>query len=124
MKDEKESMTELLRDKVLRRQSNQGDRGWYYEKNEALFLYSDGTFRYKETTFSTVSSGGLSLPSEKTGSIEGLWRIDSSGNQCTLVLINNGTVVASMPTSVGPRIDGTGHQYLSGKAWTRYSISA
>jgi hypothetical protein len=124
MSTEEETMTALLRGKVLRRQSNQSDRGWYYEKNETLFLYSDGTFRYHETTFSTVSSGGLSLPSERTGSLVGTWRIDTFGSKSNLLLISDGSVVANMSTSAGPFIDGTGHQYLDGKTWTRYSINS
>lgn len=124
MANEKEAMTALLRGKVLRRKTTQRDQGWCYEKSEALFLYSDGTFRYQETISSTAFSGGLSLPSEKTGSLEGSWEIDTSSNLSHLVLTSDGLIVANMSTSVGPRIDGTEHHYLDGQTWTRYSINS
>lgn len=58
-----ETMASILRGKVLRRDENQSDRDYsggsfYFEKSKALFLFEDGTFRYEEKTFSSVSGGG------------------------------------------------------------------
>jgi hypothetical protein len=70
----------LLRGKVLRRTEadvSGGVSGVFssFETKHALFLFEDGTFSYEVTEFRSVSSEGLSIPSEDKRTRTGSWDV-------------------------------------------------
>lgn len=118
-----ENMTAVLSGKILKRVHNQSDRdysggGFYSEQSESISLYADATFRYQKRSFSSVSSGGLSLPCERKWVETGTWSVELAGNDARLVLRKGGTMFRSWKTSDG----GTGVQYLDGTRWERYRM--
>lgn len=113
----------VLRDKVLRKQSNNFDRDYsggssYSERTEAIYLCGDGSFRYEISSFSTVSAGGMTFSTPRSRERFGEWKIDRVAGQPALVLIEDGEVTSWWHTRDG----GTGVQYLDGVAWERYRI--
>ncbi len=113
----------VLLGKKLKREQNQADRdfsggGFYHEETTTIWLYADDTFEYEESTFSSVSSGGLSLPRETKKTASGTWTVRTISGAPHLVLSVDGEVFASWRTSNG----GTGVQFLDGERWSRYRI--
>jgi hypothetical protein len=118
-----EGLTSILRGKKLQHEENQSDRdysagGFYSEKSEAIYLFADQTFRYEKRTFSSVSGGGLSLPSESKRTAEGNWAVEMVAGEPHLVLRKDESVIESWRTSDG----GVGVQYLNGVRWNRYKM--
>jgi len=118
-----EYLTSLLRGKVLRRREADVGGGVSgvissVEKKYALFLYPDGTFLYEERTFTSVTSGGFTVPSEQNKSGKGTWSVDAVAGKPALVLKQDGTVSKWWHT----REAGPGMQYLGDQEWHRYSI--
>ena len=118
-----ETLTSILRGKKLQREENQSDRdysggGFYSEKSEAIYLFADQTCRHEKRTFSSVSGGGLSLPSESKRTTEGRWAVEIVAGMPHLVLRKDGSVVESWRTRDG----GVGVQYLNGVRWGRYKM--
>ncbi len=113
-----EHLTSVLQGKVLRRREGRVGGGVSgvissVEKKYGLFLYGDGTFRYEERTFTSVSSGGFSVPSEETRSGEGTWAVELVAGKPALVLRQDGEVTKWWHTEDG----GPGKQYLDGEEW-------
>lgn len=108
----------VLMDKVLKRSENQADTGYYWEKTRSLYLYGNLNFRYVIHTMSSVSGGGLSMPSENEEVAEGRWSIRMVGFTPHLVLLQDGNEVLSWRSENG----GQGLHYLDGEAWDRYRI--
>lgn len=112
--------------KVLRREENSFDRDYgggssFYEKSVAIFLYPDDTFRFETKTFSSLSGGGLSLPSESRREASGRWRVAASGDQPALQLeLPDGQVFATWTLRNGAP---QGIEYLDGEPWNRYRIA-
>ena len=118
-----DSLTSLLQGKVLRRTESRVDGGASgvfssSETKHGLFLYADGTFRLEKTVFTSVSSGGFSVPSEEKSAGEGTWAVEVVEDKPALVLRQDGSVVLWWHTEDG----GSGIQYLDGKPWDRYYI--
>jgi len=117
-----DNLTAVLGGKVLKREQNQSDRdysggGFYSEQSESIALYADATFRYEKRSFSSVSGGGLSLPSERKHVETGTWVVEAvDGEDARLVLRKGRAIFKSWETSDG----GTGVQYLDGVRWARY----
>lgn len=116
----------LLFDKVLRRSENQGDRGYFWERNSALFLHgpSDDVqkhmrFRWETDTISSASGGGLSASSGGKRTVEGRWTIADGSGQMQLVLRHDD----GEQTSFASRPAGQGSHDLNGEAWNRFSIA-
>lgn len=118
-----DGLTSVLRGKVLRRADNHYEGGYsggssYYETSHALFLYEDGTFRYHQKTVTSISAGGMSLPSERADSHSGTWGVQFVKDEPALVLRNaDRSVLTWWHTRTG-----SGIQYLDGKPWTRKLI--
>ncbi len=115
------NLTSLLQGKVLRRQEAQVGGGVsgvisMVEKKHALFLHPDGSFLYEERTFTSVTSGGFTVPSEETRTGEGRWSVELVEGNPALVLRQNGEVARWWHVRDG----GPGIQYLDGEAWNRY----
>ena len=118
-----ENLTAVLSGKILKRSQNQSDRdysggGFYNERSETLSLYADGSFRYQQCSFSSVSSGGLSFPYERKSTETGTWSVEFAGDDARLVLRKGGTLFKSWKTTDG----GTGVQYLDSTRWARYRM--
>ncbi len=118
-----ENLPSILGGKKLQREENQSNRdysggGFYSEKSEAIYLFADHTFRHEKRTFSSVSGGRLSLPSESKRTAEGKWAVEMVAGESHLVLRKDGSVVESWRTSDG----GMGVQYLNGVRWSRYKM--
>jgi hypothetical protein len=118
-----EQLTSVLQGKVLRRREEDVGGGVSgvissTEKKYGLFLYRDGTFRYEERTFRSVSSGGFSVPSDEIRSGEGTWAVELVSGKPALVLRQDGEVTKWWHTEDG----GPGKQYLGGEEWQRYII--
>jgi len=118
-----EDLKSLLQGKVLRRREEDVSGGVSgvissVEKKYALFLYADGTFLYEERTFTSVTSGGFTVPSEETRSGEGTWSVEAVAGNPALVLKQDGEVTKWWHIREG----GPGMQYLDGHEWHRYYI--
>lgn len=112
-----------LEGKVLRRQANASDSdfsggGWYEERNLALFLFKDGTFRWEKDTHSVVRGGGMSLPSRRQETHVGNWQLDVRNGLAELVLIEEGREFGRWATSDA----GPGVQVIGTESWNRYLI--
>jgi hypothetical protein len=116
------TLSEMLASKVLKRSTNQGDSGYgsssYLERTEAISLYSDHTFVWRKESFSSVSSGGLSMPSEQKRSTSGQWTAQIVEGKPALVLWNGDELV----TWWHARSGGSGIQYLDQDRWERYKM--
>lgn len=118
------TLRQTLSGKVLRREKNQFDRDYsrdtaYYESSQAISLYADGTFRYEERQFMSVSAGTFTFnPGEKHIVHTGTWQVEADGANTVLVLTSNGAVLWRAITRDG----GPGVQYLDGEAWNRYRL--
>ena len=108
----------LLMGKVLRRVENQADTGYFWERSKALFLHHDLSFRYVVRTASSVSAGGLSLPSDKETVAEGRWSVEIRGFTCYLVLKQDGVEVLSWRSEDR----GASLHRLDSENWHRYLI--
>jgi hypothetical protein len=118
-----ERLTKALEGRVLRRTVSNvgGGVSGVFSSSETkygLFLYEDGTFRFEITEFTSVSSGGYSVPSEEKRSGEGMWAIEMIEEKPALVLKQEGSIVRWWHTEDG----GSGVQYLNGERWDRYLI--
>jgi len=116
-----EDLTSLLQGKVLKRRKAEVMGSGVFssiEKKFSLFLNRNGTFRYEERTFTSVFSGGFSVPSEETRSGEGIWTVELVAGKPALVLRQDGEVTKWWHTEDG----GAGKQYLDGEEWQRYQI--
>ena len=118
-----ENMTAVLSGKRLRRMHNQSDRdysggGFYSEQSESISLYADATFRYEKRSYSSVSSGGLSLPCERKWVENGTWSVELAGDDARLLLRKGGTIFRSWKTRDG----GIGVHFLDGIRWERYRM--
>jgi hypothetical protein len=111
-------LADVLRGKVLRCAENGSDAGFYWEKTTSVHLHADESFRYVEHSVSSVSGGGLSMPSESTREAEGTWHVRDVDGVPALVLWDGEDVVAWWHTRDG----GTGVQYMDGVPWERYLI--
>lgn len=72
------------------------------ERSQALFLYSDATFRLDEKIFRTITGGGVSLPSEEVRSLSGKWLLEITEDVLYLVLKRDGTVIDRWPIEAPP----------------------
>ena len=118
-----ESLTAVLSGKILKRVQNQSDRdysggGFYSVQSESISLFADATFRFEKRSFSSVSSGGLSLPCERKLVEIGTWAVECAGDDACLVLRKGNAVFRTWKTRDG----GTGVQYLDGTPWERYRM--
>jgi hypothetical protein len=118
-----ERLTEVLKGKVLRRTDADVGGGVSgvistSQKKRGLFLFDDGTFRLEVIEFTSVSSGGYSVPSQEKRSGTGTWAVEMADDKPALVLRQEGAVVQWWHTEEG----GTGIQYLNGQRWDRYLI--
>ncbi len=119
----RETLTSILRGKKLQREANQSDRddsggGYYSERSESIYLFVDHTFRHEIRSFSSVSGGGLSLPSERKSVSSGTWAVEMVAGDAHLVLRTDEAIVESWKTRDG----GVGVQYLNGARWNRYTL--
>jgi hypothetical protein len=106
-----------LMGKILERSENQTDTGFYWEMSRVLHLRSDLSFRYVVRTASSVSGGGLSMPSAKEEVLEGRWTVEMRGSSTYLVLKRNGVEILSWRSeNRGPNL-----HFLDGEAWERYT---
>ena len=111
--------------KVLRREENSFDRDYsggssFSEKSMAIFLYKDNTFLFQVKSFSSLSGGGLSLPSESKRDTSGTWKVVASGSNPALELkLDDGQVLGTWILQTAAR---QGVEYLDGQPWNRYLI--
>jgi len=114
-----------LAGKVLRREENSFDRDYsggssFYEKSMAIFLYDDHTFRFEVKSFSSLSSGSFSLPSESRRESSGSWNVVASGSNPALELkLDDGSLLGTWILQADAR---QGLEYLDGEPWNRYLI--
>lgn len=108
-----------LSGRVLRRSENQGDRGYFWERNSAIFLRDDMRFRWETETISSASASGLSASGSGKRVVEGRWTIVEENGRMNLVLRHDD----GGETSFSSRSGGQGLQYLDGEAWDRYLIA-
>ena len=72
------------------------------KRSQALFLYSDATFRFEEKTFRAITGGGVSLPSEEVRALSGEWSLEITGDELYLVLKREGAVMDRWPIEAPP----------------------
>jgi hypothetical protein len=113
-------LTDDLTGKVLRLAENKHDRdysggGFYYEIRKTLFLFADGTFRYEQHSSTRVSSGGLSLPSQRDTTDRGTWKVGMLDGKAILALQGkDGSVFQWWYAAYG---GGSHRQLLDDKPW-------
>jgi hypothetical protein len=116
-------MTNLLLNKKLVYEKAESDRdysggGWYSDVKLSIILYADKSFEAKKQTFSSVSGGGLSLPSESNEVKYGYWCIDYKYPNLLLVLrYENGLEELLETESLG-----IGLQRIGNQTWNRYRL--
>jgi hypothetical protein len=118
-----ENLSRLLADKVLKRTVSNVGGGTsgvfsWSEKKLALFLYSNGTYRFETTEFRSVSGGGYSIPSESKRAFEGTWLVEIIEDKPALVIRQDETIINWWHAENG----GAGIQYLNGVRWGRYAL--
>jgi hypothetical protein len=125
---ERREIYNRLLGKVLRRQSNSFDSDYnggssYFEESSAIYLYTDDTFRFEHSSFSSLSSGGLSLSSgePKIQLVEGTWWVRSDGVNPVLELkYMDGSIFNTLLLRI-PMLQGI--EYLDNEPWNRYRIA-
>jgi hypothetical protein len=123
--DRCEFFTNVLRGRVHRRDENQYEGDYssgstYSERRRTMFLYEDGTFLLEDESFSTISSGGLSLPSEQRETADGTWTVQNIEEKPALVLWKeDGTSLTWWHLSTTSDTDVI---YLDGDPWSRARI--
>ena len=114
-------MIDILSNKKLIREKVNSDRdysggGWFDEKKETLFLCSDKSFAFVIESFSSVSSGGFSLPSQSRNEYFGTWNIIEEDFTLFLMLrYQDGSLEKIQTRSLG-----RGLQELNYITWNRY----
>lgn len=116
-----EQMIGVLSNKKLKKQKVNSDRdysggGWFDERTETLYLCSDKSFAFIIESFSSVSSGGLYLPSQSRKEYYGYWDILEENFTTYLVLFHQDGSQEKLQT----RNLGTGLQELNYQTWNRY----
>jgi hypothetical protein len=113
-----------LSGKVLKKEHNSFDRDYsggsaYSENSVSVYLYEDKSFLYERKSFSSLSGGGFSLPSESHDREEGRWKVEATEAGAVLILRRaDGSVFQSWAVKDG----GRGVEYLDGEAWGRCRI--
>jgi hypothetical protein len=119
----------LLIGHVFRRKENQYEGDYsggsaYWERQRALFLRENGTFHFEDQSFTSVSAGGMSAPSERRETVDGTWALTSEGGMLadaagdfTLVLSSRGRIVHLWGIEFL-----RGVTYLDGQPWLRAPI--
>lgn len=116
-----QQMIDILSNRKLKRQAVNSDRdysggGWFDEKTESLFLCSDKSFAYVIESFSSVSSGGLFLPSQSRNEYFGSWDvIYENFNWYLMLYYQNGSQEKLQTRNLG-----YGLQELNYQTWNRY----
>lgn len=116
-------MISILSDKKLKRENVNSDRdysggGWFDEKTESLFLWSDRNFTFVIESFSSVSSGGFSLPSQSRKEYFGTWNVIEENFTLYLIL----TYQNGAQEKIQSRNLGRGLHELEYKTWNRYTM--
>lgn len=116
-----QQMIGVLSDRKLKRERVNSDRdysggGWFDEKTESLFLCSDKSFAFIIESFSSVSSGGFSMPSQSRKEYFGSWDVIDEDGILYLILIYQDGSQEKLQT----RNLGTGLQQLNYQTWNRY----
>ena len=116
-----EQMIEVLSNKKLKKQNVNSDRdysggGWFDEKTETLYLCSDKSFAFIIESFSSVSTGGLYLPSQSRNEYYGYWDVLEENFITYLLLFYQDGSQEKLQT----RNLGTGLQELNYQTWNRY----
>lgn len=118
-----QQMIGILSDRKLKKERVSSDRdysggGWFDEKTESLFLCSDKSFAFIVESFSSVSSGGFSLPSQSRNEYFGSWDVTEDNGILYLLLFHQDGSQEKLQT----RNLGTGLQELNYQTWHRYLI--
>jgi hypothetical protein len=118
-----QQMIGILSDRKLKKERVSSDRdysggGWFDEKTESLFLCSDKSFAFIVESFSSVSSGGFSLPSQSRNEYFGSWDVTEENGILYLLLFHQDGSQEKLQT----RNLGTGLQELNYQTWHRYLI--
>lgn len=118
-----QQMIEVLSNKKLKKERVNSDRdysggGWFDEKTESLFLCSDKSFAFVVESFSSVSSGGFSMPSQSRNEYFGSWDVTEENGVFYLWLFHQDGSQEKLQT----RNLGTGLQELNYQTWNRYRM--
>jgi hypothetical protein len=118
-----QQMIGILSDRKLKKESVNSDRdysggGWFDEKTESLFLCSDKSFAFIIESFSSVSSGGFSMPSQSRNEYFGSWDVIEENDVLYLLLLHQDGSQEKLQT----RNLGAGLQQLNNQTWHRYLI--
>lgn len=114
-------MIEVLSNKKLKKQKVNSDRdysggGWFDEKTETLYLSSNKTFAFIIESFSSVSSGGMYLPSHGRSEHYGYWDVIEENFTTYLLLFHqDGSQEKLQSKNLGRGLHELNHQ-----AWNRY----
>ena len=122
-----DDLKDALSGRVLRREENgyEGDYSGgssYWERRRALSLYDDGTFYLDEQSFTTISSGGMSLPSENRETAQGTWTVQDVEGRPALALWNEDDTSLTW-WHVAHDVSDPGAVYLDGEPWSRALLS-
>jgi hypothetical protein len=116
-RDERSMHGAQLSDKILERSESQADTGFCWERSRVLHLRGDLTFHFVDRRSSSVSGGGLSMPSSNEDVLEGRWTVEMRGFSTYLVLKQDGVEITSWRSeNRGPNL-----HFLDGEAWERYT---
>lgn len=118
-----QQMIGILSDRKLKKERVSSDRdysggGWFDERTESLFLCSDKSFAFIVESFSSVSSGGFSMPSQSRNEYFGSWDVTEENGILYLLLFHQDGSQEKLQT----RNLGTGLQELNYQTWHRYLI--
>lgn len=118
-----QQMIGVLSHKKLKKERVNSDRdysggGWFDEKTESIFLCSDKSFAFIIESFSSVSSGGFSMPSQSRNEYFGTWDvIEENGTLYLMLFYQDGSQEKLQTKNLG-----TGLQQLNYQTWNRYLI--
>jgi hypothetical protein len=109
-----------LMGRVLSRTENQGDRGYFWERRSAIYLYAGSPLRFlwEVETSSSVAGGGLSAASGGRQAVEGRWTIAEQLGLMYLVLYHDDGEETRLLSQNG----GPGRHFLDHQAWDRRAI--
>lgn len=118
-----QQMIGVLSGKKLKKEHVNSDRdysggGWFDEKTESLFLCSDKSFAFIIESFSSVSSGGFSMPSQSRNEYFGNWDVIEEDYTLYLILLYQDGSQEKIQT----KNLGTGLQQLNYQTWNRYRM--
>lgn len=118
-----QQMIGVLSDRKLKKERVSSDRdysggGWFDERTESLFLCSDKSFAFIVESFSRVSSGGFSMPSQSRNEYFGSWDVTEENGTLYLWLFHQDGSQEKLQT----RNLGTGLQELNYQTWNRYRM--